>query len=220
MLHLFCYIKQNLQVPSTDRPIDYESKSVWWSLNKQSEQRFTAVTSADTIGHTTLGLLQEAGVDTAHFKAHSLRGAAANAYIQKGVAADMVCAKGGWASEAFDIFYKRTQIPHIGVKQLIGDTNQPEPGSADLHSTEVATTTHGDATPRLRRAQPTVIDNTTITDPAVELTAFCKKGKKDAGLPLVRKFFPNGKPRRIPGANTRKQLYCAICDGKEQSTLM
>jgi len=225
VLHLFCYVRQNLQIPEESRPVHYEDKGIWWSVNKQCEQRFTVVTSADTIGHTTLGLLMEAGIDTEHFKAHALRGAVANDYMQKGATADAVCANGGWTSSAFEIFYKRSKIPQLGMQNLTHNAVRPRsrqtrPSKEDVRAVQKAGGTGQQPATRKKNALSEQVEGSKVTVTEQQLKEFCIQGKQKAGLPLVRNSHPDGKAWRIPGANEQNNLFCAICDDAEQSTLM
>ena len=56
-----------------------------------------------------LGVLQLAGIDTAVYKAHSLRGATATHLLKTGTPPTWVRTRGGWTSSAtLDLYYSRT----------------------------------------------------------------------------------------------------------------
>jgi len=56
--------------------------------------------------------IAEVGIDTAEWKAHPLRGAAATHFVAKGVPGAVVHARGGWASAA-------TTVTHKGRKHQV-----------------------------------------------------------------------------------------------------
>ena len=64
--------------------------------------------SAQRIAKRTLLGMKQVGIDTSVFKAHSLRGATATHFLEKGVQRDHVRARGGWKSnQVLDEYYAR-----------------------------------------------------------------------------------------------------------------
>lgn len=73
-----------------------------------------------TVGHWIKKVMQDAGVDTSVFSAHSTRGAASSKAAAKGVPTDTILSTASWASEStFVKFYRReVQQPDAGATVL------------------------------------------------------------------------------------------------------
>lgn len=114
---------------------------------------------AERIAKRVLERMAELGVDTAAFKAHSLRGAAATRFLGQGVPPQWVQARGGWSSEAtMQQYYSRLhqdqdweaalQGEIVGIKHsancsvlapilpLAGSTEEDRSGGREETSTE------------------------------------------------------------------------------------
>ena len=95
---------------------------IFVSNNRQTDSSgkiHRRITSADTIANDTLKVMADAGIDTALFQAHSLRGTAASKHLEDGADERDVMARGGWASSSvFNAFYARTKHKEITIGRL------------------------------------------------------------------------------------------------------
>ena len=63
---------------------------------------------SERIAKRLMHIMEEVGIDTSIFKAHSLRGATATHLLKKGVSQDLVQGRGHWASRiTLDQYYSR-----------------------------------------------------------------------------------------------------------------
>jgi len=78
--------------------------------------------------------MAEAGIDTAQWKAHSLRGAAAAHFMAKGVPGAVVQARGGWKSAATMATHYAPQDPLSPWAQLASSPPDFASGSGNAAS--------------------------------------------------------------------------------------
>jgi len=178
------------------------------------------------IAKVALKAIAKAGIDTAEWKAHSFRGAAATHFMAKGVPGAVVQARGGWASAATMATHYARQHQLIPWAELASSPPDLASGSGDIASSFSSSSL-------LPRASLQSFSSTSVGAGGIGIFAvWCKlcgkRGEAEGPLPESTPEDERGGPRHSALGthncwtpifrSNGKYSRCVPCAQKQQST--